>query len=169
MKARLAVGQVSHQREKRHDGSHAVLTIQHSQEKSGVLFDDLYALIVSAVCTDLVRSFQLAALSAFGESGHIQLPNVGTPLIASGSGHLRFWNSHCGTSFLYRRTPAMGRERPRGIIGKRITPANPEEPPVWDPLHLRRIRSKHGSDSHRTGDKALCSPPPDRRAAYKAG
>jgi len=65
-----------------------------SKRNLRLLFDDLLAFIETTVSADAVRHFQLSALAAFGQTGSLQLPDVGASLVSAGSRALSLRNRH---------------------------------------------------------------------------
>jgi len=60
--------------------------------------NDFFALVVTAVRANLVRSLQLTALGAFGEPRNADFPNVGTSFVFSRFRRFSLWYRHFSTS-----------------------------------------------------------------------
>jgi hypothetical protein len=59
-----------------------VFKLMPALKASCFLLDYLFAVVITALGTNPVRSFQFTALRAFNELRRIKLPNAGTPFIA---------------------------------------------------------------------------------------
>ena len=68
--------------------------------------DDLASLIEAAGSAGSVGEGELSALGAFGEAGHVQLPDIAAALVASGLGHLTLGYCH-GVHLLGRNRVAI--------------------------------------------------------------